>query len=62
MKDSEEALMWSLRAMLVIGIAALAFACGRDWMKDEAIEAGVAHWSCDPQTGEKTFVWEAPKQ
>ena len=49
-------------AFVATGFALAGFSLGQKWAHDDAIEAGVAHWSCDPQTGEKTFVWEAPKQ
>lgn len=28
--------------------------------RQDAIKAGVAHWSIDPITGEKTFVFQPP--
>lgn len=31
-----------------------------DAVRNEAIEAGVAHWSIDPTTGEKVFVFQPP--
>lgn len=28
--------------------------------RQDAIKAGAAHWSVDPKTGEKTFVFQPP--
>lgn len=29
-------------------------------VRDDAIKAGVAHWSIDPTTGNKSFVFQSP--
>ncbi len=31
-----------------------------DYMKAQAIKASVAHWTIDPVTGNKTFVYNTP--
>ncbi len=57
---------WAVPVALVVACVALSFSCGWSFgasgVKAAAINAGVAHWRCDPKTGEKHFVWEKPSE
>ncbi len=48
----------------MVGIAGSmdGYRLGRNAVRQEAIEAGAAHWSIDPVTGEKSFVWDGTRK
>lgn len=51
--------MWLLSTMVVVSIAMfmLGVLSGINAIRREAIGRGVAHWSIDRKTGERSFVW-----
>lgn len=44
---------WVAFAFFMIGLSS-----GTKYQHGKAIEAGAAHWQCDPKTGENTFVYD----
>jgi hypothetical protein len=51
----------TLLLLAVLAIATLGFAGGAKFVCRQAVDAGAAHWECDPATGCNTFVWDGKK-
>lgn len=72
MPDMPTKSLIALGVMVVTAALAFVVACNvymiedtrqstADTIRNEAIEAGVGYFSCDPTTGESTFEWIKPE-
>lgn len=66
MSDSAKGVWFIFLFLAGLGIASygLTTVCmnaGESKARNQATEAGAAHWAIDPKTGEKEFVWDGKK-